>query len=67
MVHQLYYAVMVFIRLRTDFGEYKYGQQEQVTVRNHNRSTALERSGVGRSQPLTPRGKEKGQKLTHAK
>ena len=23
---------------------YKYGQQEQVTVRNHNRSTALERS-----------------------
>ena len=22
----------------------KYGQQEQVTVRNHNRSTALERS-----------------------
>ena len=28
------------------FGEpkYKYGQQKQVTVRNHNRSTALERS-----------------------
>ena len=24
--------------------QYKYGQQEQVTVRNHNRSTALERS-----------------------
>ena len=24
--------------------KYKYGQQEQVTVRNHNRSTALERS-----------------------
>ena len=23
---------------------YKYGQQEQVTVRNRNRSTALERS-----------------------
>ena len=23
----------------------KYGQQEQITVRNHNRSTALERSG----------------------
>ena len=23
---------------------YKYGQQEQVTVRNHNKSTALERS-----------------------
>ena len=23
---------------------YEYGQQEQVTVRNHNRSTALERS-----------------------
>ena len=23
--------------------KYKYGQQEQVTVRNHNRSTALER------------------------
>ena len=23
---------------------YKYGQQAQVTVRNHNRSTALERS-----------------------
>ena len=22
--------------------KYKYGQQEQVTVRNHNRSTALE-------------------------
>ena len=26
--------------------KYKYGQQEQVTVRNHNRSTALERSGL---------------------
>ena len=24
--------------------KYKYGEQEQVTVRNHNRSTALERS-----------------------
>ena len=24
--------------------KYKYGQQEQVTVRNRNRSTALERS-----------------------
>ena len=24
--------------------KYKYGQQEQVTVRDHNRSTALERS-----------------------
>ena len=24
--------------------KYKYGHQEQVTVRNHNRSTALERS-----------------------
>ena len=24
--------------------KYKYGQQEQVTVRNHNRSTALEQS-----------------------
>ena len=24
--------------------KYKYGQQEQVTVRNHNRSVALERS-----------------------
>ena len=24
--------------------KYKYGQQEQVTVRNHNRRTALERS-----------------------
>ena len=24
--------------------KYKYGQQEQVTVRNHNRSNALERS-----------------------
>ena len=24
--------------------KYKYGQQEQVAVRNHNRSTALERS-----------------------
>ena len=24
--------------------KFKYGQQEQVTVRNHNRSTALERS-----------------------
>ena len=24
--------------------KYKYGQQEQVTVRNHNGSTALERS-----------------------
>ena len=27
-----------------DEPKYKYGQQEQVTVRNHNRSTALERS-----------------------
>ena len=31
--------------------KYKYGQQVQVTVRNHNRSTALEQSvlkyGVG--------------------
>ena len=26
--------------------KYKYGQQEQVTVRNHNRSTALERSVI---------------------
>ena len=25
-------------------GELKYGQQEQVTEKNHNRSTALERS-----------------------
>ena len=24
--------------------KYKYGQQEQVTVRNHNTSTALKRS-----------------------
>ena len=24
--------------------KYKYGQQEQVTVKSHNRSTALERS-----------------------
>ena len=24
--------------------KHKYGQQEQVTLRNHNRSTALERS-----------------------
>ena len=24
--------------------KYKYGQQEQVTVRNHNRSKSLERS-----------------------
>ena len=24
--------------------KYKYGQQEQITVRNHNRSNALERS-----------------------
>ena len=24
--------------------KYKYGQQEQVTVRNHNKSTALEQS-----------------------
>ena len=24
--------------------KYKYGQQERVTVRNHNRSTAFERS-----------------------
>ena len=24
--------------------KYKYGQQEQITVRNHNRSTAVERS-----------------------
>ena len=24
--------------------KYKYGQQEQVTVKNHDRSTALERS-----------------------
>ena len=26
--------------------KYKYGQHEQVTVRNHNRSTALERSAL---------------------
>ena len=26
------------------FGQFKYGQQEQVTETNHNRSTALERS-----------------------
>ena len=26
--------------------KYKYGQQEQVTVRNHNRSTALERRRI---------------------
>ena len=26
--------------------KYKYGQQERVTVRNHNRSTVLERSVV---------------------
>ena len=26
--------------------KYKYGQQEQVTVRNHNRSTALELSVI---------------------
>ena len=26
--------------------KYRYGQQEQLTVRNHNRSTALERLGV---------------------
>ena len=27
-----------------DEPKYKYGQQEQATARNHNRSTALERS-----------------------
>ena len=27
-----------------DEPKYKYGQQEQVTVRNHDKSTALERS-----------------------
>ena len=26
--------------------KYKYGQKEQVTVRNHNRSTALERPAL---------------------
>ena len=26
--------------------KYKYGHQEQVTVRNHNRRTALERSVI---------------------
>ena len=26
--------------------KHKYGQQEQVTVRNHNKSTALERSDL---------------------
>ena len=26
--------------------KFKYGQQEQVTVRNHNRKTALERSAL---------------------
>ena len=32
----------------THIGEqkYKYGQQEKVTVRNHNRSTTLERSAL---------------------
>ena len=29
---------------RTAEPKYKYGQQEQVTVKNHNRNTALERS-----------------------
>ena len=35
--------------------KYKYGQQEQVTTRNHNRSTALERSvwkSWGRLKPV---------------
>ena len=31
--------------------KYKYGQQEQVTVRNHNRSTALERAFSHQFQP----------------
>ena len=39
--------------------KYKYGQQEQVTVRNHNRSTALERSELeyfgGRGEGLSNR------------
>ena len=29
--------------------KYKYGQQEQVTVRNHNRSTALEVPAFGQN------------------
>ena len=35
-------------RKRKPIGEpkYKHGQQEQVTVRNHKRSTALERSAL---------------------
>ena len=39
--------------------KYKYGQQGQVTVRNHNRTTALERSvlkylGEGYGYPTSP-------------
>ena len=33
---------------------YKYGQQEQVTIRNHNRSTALERSKYKNTGGLKP-------------
>ena len=33
-----------YVTHKTGEPKYKYGQQEQVTVRNHNRSTALEQS-----------------------
>ena len=39
MVIQLKYVTHITGELK-----YKYGQQEQVTLRNHNRSTAFERS-----------------------
>ena len=32
--------------------KYKYEQQEQVKVRNHNRSTALERSVLKKKQSV---------------
>ena len=35
--------------------KYKYGQQEQVTVRNHNRRTALERSVLKSNEYLWPK------------
>ena len=41
------FSYLIFTKYVTNIiaePKYKYGQQEQVTVRNHNRSTALERS-----------------------
>ena len=54
IIRSMYETVKSNVRFKNQLSEefacmlaepkYKYGQQEQVTVRNHNRSTALERS-----------------------